>query len=286
MNTRQAAILSKRPAASVPTSSDADVTAWITGVYAAGSTVSQAAADAVTVFVVGLKADTVWGQILDMGLFLGPTTLAGALVKLKDTNPVPIVNVNFVSSDYSATLGITGATGKRLTVAKTPTALGWQQNSASLGIYMTQPINGIGQQFLGNTSSVVRNRFLCDASFVVQAQINNVNIITSTMSAQPNTGTGRGMLLATLDTYLNSPGEGLFIRGYGNTSSYIEQVFISSPRSSPSAFGSPFGILASNSGSNMTSPVGGYFYGLSLNSARRIAMTSRWDALIDTLVAL
>ena len=78
---------------------------WITAVYAAGSSVNTATANAVDEFVSGCKSDGIWDAIKACCVLCGPDTLAGALVPLVGTAPT---NNNFVAGDYNRLTGLVG----------------------------------------------------------------------------------------------------------------------------------------------------------------------------------
>jgi hypothetical protein len=88
-----------------PQVSNADAQDWVNRVYAAGSTVSQPVANAVSAFVAGCQADGIWDAMKSVVLLAGADTLAGALVPLKGTAPT---NNNFVAGDYTRTTGLLG----------------------------------------------------------------------------------------------------------------------------------------------------------------------------------
>ena len=139
-----------------PTSTDSDVTAYISNVYAAGSSISQSAVDAITTFVAGRKAAGTWSNIVDMAVFMGPTTLAGALVKLKSGSGWPaLANTSFVSGDYSRTGGMTGGTGKNLSFGKSVSSMSpISQNNAMVAAYvMSNDITGKAMISAGQYSS-------------------------------------------------------------------------------------------------------------------------------------
>ena len=89
----------------VPSVSNADAQDWVNRVYAAGSTVSQPVANAVSAFVAGCQADGIWDAMKSVVLLAGADTLAGALVPLKGAAPT---NNNFVAGDYTRTTGLLG----------------------------------------------------------------------------------------------------------------------------------------------------------------------------------
>jgi hypothetical protein len=215
-----------------------------------------------------------------MGVWLGPTTLAGALVKLKDTNPVSIVNVNFVSGDYSPNGGLTAANGKTLTIAKSPVSLGWTQTSATLGMYLMAN-NTATQVFIGTSSTTTRCRLAGTNTGFIQGFLNTSAVTGRSYEGQQDTN--RGMILATrVDS---NPGNMTF-RSYGSSTMYGEETVACGP-GNPTSTGSGIGLTALPNGtSSIGIPAAGYIMGLGLGASERIAMTSRWGTLVDTLIAL
>jgi hypothetical protein len=87
---------------------NAETSAWVTRVVAAGSTVSPASATAHDTFITSLKSAGVWSQISRLNTF-GASSLAGALVPLVNTSGSPTdTNHNFVSTNFTLATGLTG----------------------------------------------------------------------------------------------------------------------------------------------------------------------------------
>jgi hypothetical protein len=85
---------------------DPDARAFIQRVQAAdGQELGRTLWGAIDRFVIGCKADGTWSAIKASCIMAGARTLAGALTPL--VGPAP-TNVNFVSGDYSRTLGLLG----------------------------------------------------------------------------------------------------------------------------------------------------------------------------------
>jgi len=116
-----------------PQVSNADAQDWVNRVYAAGSTVSQPVADAVSAFVDGCQADGIWDAIKASCILCGADTLAGALVPLVGTAPT---NNNFAASDYNRETGLVG--DGSTTYLDSNRALGDDpQNDAHISAYAT-----------------------------------------------------------------------------------------------------------------------------------------------------
>jgi len=85
---------------------DPDAAAYITAVEAAdGQALEAAVVTAINDFVVGCKADGIWGAIKASAILAGARTLTGALTPL--VGPAP-TNFNFVSGDYDRKTGFKG----------------------------------------------------------------------------------------------------------------------------------------------------------------------------------
>lgn len=85
---------------------DADAETYIAAVEAAdGNRLEFGVRQAISEFVVGCKTDGVWTPIKAACILCGARTLSGALTPLVGSAPT---NVNFVSGDYSRTLGLLG----------------------------------------------------------------------------------------------------------------------------------------------------------------------------------
>lgn len=85
---------------------DLDAARYLAAVEAAdGARLEPAVRAAVNTFVVGCKADGIWTPIKASCILAGARTLSGALVPLAGAAPT---NNNFVSGDYSRSLGLVG----------------------------------------------------------------------------------------------------------------------------------------------------------------------------------
>jgi hypothetical protein len=87
--------------------SDADAQAYLRAVEQADNQgpLEQGVQQAVNQFVIGCKADGIWGAIKASCILAGARTLTGALVPLVGTAPT---NFNFVSGDYNRKTGLVG----------------------------------------------------------------------------------------------------------------------------------------------------------------------------------
>jgi len=85
-------------------SGDPDALRYIASVQNADQqSLEPAVRKAITDFIVGCKADGIWGAIKASCILAGARTLSGALVPLKGAAPT---NVNFVSGDYNRKTGL------------------------------------------------------------------------------------------------------------------------------------------------------------------------------------
>lgn len=85
---------------------DADAEAYIASVEAAdGDRLEWGVRQAISEFVLGCKTDNIWSAIKASCVLCGARTLSGALTPLVGSAPT---NNNFVSGDYSRTLGLLG----------------------------------------------------------------------------------------------------------------------------------------------------------------------------------
>jgi len=94
-------------------SDDADANTYLLAVESAdGQELESGVITAVESFIVGCKSDGIWTALKTACILAGARTLNGALVPL--VGPAP-TNLNFVSADYSRTLGpLSNGTTKRL----------------------------------------------------------------------------------------------------------------------------------------------------------------------------
>jgi hypothetical protein len=110
---------------------------YIRAVEAAdGQRLEQPVRDAINAFVVGCKADGTWSAIKASCILAGARSLTGALVPLVGSAPT---NVNFVSGDYSRTLGLIGnGTTKYLNSNRAGNSD--PQNSRHLSVFVVSPL--------------------------------------------------------------------------------------------------------------------------------------------------
>ena len=116
---------------------------------------------AISDMIVGLKADAVWSEIIELYLMTA-VTFGGLMAKVKHAGTATLTNNlnNFVSADYIAAGAGAGLKGngssKYLTTTKTHAALG------SLGVYRTAKETS-ASAFIGEADNVSANRFQMDS---------------------------------------------------------------------------------------------------------------------------
>jgi len=87
---------------------DEDARAYISAVEAAdGQFLESGVKDSINAFVVGCKADNLWGKIKASCILMGARTLSGILVDIKSATTIATNNL-FVSADYNRESGLLG----------------------------------------------------------------------------------------------------------------------------------------------------------------------------------
>lgn len=132
-----------------PPAGDPDVSNWAGRVASAGGSVSAGQLAAITAFVEGLKTDGLWTKIQRLNPFVGEQ-LAAALIPLVNTlGDVADTNVNLVSGDFSATLGLmSDASTKYLTTGAQPASF-----TCGLTAYISTLTSGSGTRYAMGESS-------------------------------------------------------------------------------------------------------------------------------------
>jgi hypothetical protein len=114
----------------------AEITTYEANVIAQGSTLSTTQKDALNTFVAGCKTDGTWSKLLEVWPLMG-SSLAGAMVKLKDSSSTPVMTaVNCIAGDYNETNGLTGGGSKYVETGFTTNVFSSTTN-ASHGFYMS-----------------------------------------------------------------------------------------------------------------------------------------------------
>jgi len=87
---------------------DSDVNAYIAAVEAAdNSALEPGVRNAINQLITDLKTNSLWTPIQTMTLLMGPRTIAGTLINVKDPS-TSWTSFNFVSGDYNRTTGLLG----------------------------------------------------------------------------------------------------------------------------------------------------------------------------------
>lgn len=125
---------------------DSDAAAYIAAVESADTqSLEPAVKTAINAFVVGCKADGIWGAIKASCILAGARTLTGALVPLKGAAPT---NTNFVTADYNRTTGLVGnGSSKHLDTNRNNNAD--PQNSNHNAVYATEATTTNLQALMG-----------------------------------------------------------------------------------------------------------------------------------------
>jgi len=130
---------------------DADAATYFAAIATAGSSITTANKDAVNAFIVGCKADSIWTAIKASCLLAGPDDLTGALVPLVGSAPT---NTNFVSGDYSRTLGLTG-NGSTKYLNSNRAATADPQNDVHIAVWATTLETTNNRYYIGASASGV-----------------------------------------------------------------------------------------------------------------------------------
>jgi hypothetical protein len=238
---------------------DADAQAYITAVESADTqALEPAVRTAINAFVVGCKADGIWDAIKACCILAGARTLDGALVPLKGAAPT---NINFVSGDYSRTVGLTGA-GTNKSVNTNRNNNTDPQDSRHLAVFVTTTTANT-MTYIGGTATGGSSWISKDAtSLFVRASSASSSIVT-----QPEAAGFIGIS-----------------RSNGTQITYrrgAESVTVSQSSSSPSNVDLFF--MARNDGQHVNGSQAFYSIGESLNLA---LLDARVTTLINTFGAV
>jgi len=132
---------------------DPDARDYILRVEAAdGQRLESQVRGAINSFVIGCKADGIWNSLVASCIMAGARTVAGAIIPLLGNAPT---NNNFVSGDYSRTLGLLGdALTKFISTSYNNTDASFPQNDTHISCYVTQAPTTpatLGRMFIGQT---------------------------------------------------------------------------------------------------------------------------------------
>jgi hypothetical protein len=108
---------------------------------------------AINAFVLGCKADGIWTSLVATCIMAGARTVAGAITPLRGNSPT---NNNFVSGDYSRTLGLLGdASTKFISTSYNNNDAQFPQDNTHISCYVTQaPTTSatLGRMFIGQAT--------------------------------------------------------------------------------------------------------------------------------------
>lgn len=116
---------------------DPDARNYILRVEAAdGQRLESQVRGAINAFVLGCKADGIWTSLVASCIMAGARTVAGTITPLVGNAPT---NNNFVSGDYSRTLGLLGdASTKFISTSYNNTNASFPQDNTHISCYVTQ----------------------------------------------------------------------------------------------------------------------------------------------------
>jgi len=124
---------------------DADALAYITAVETEdGQALESGVRTAINDFVVGCKADGIWGAIKASCILAGARTLTAALKPLVGTAPT---SFNFVSGDYNRKTGLVGNGSTKYLDSNRNNNADPQDNNHNAVFINT--LSGLGQSYLG-----------------------------------------------------------------------------------------------------------------------------------------
>ena len=163
---------------------DADALAYLNAVEAAdGQSLESSVKVAINTFVVGCKADGIWDAIVASCIMAGARTVAGAIIPLKGNAPT---NNNFVSGDYSRTLGLLGNDSNKYlaTGYNNNDTTNFPQNDSHISCYVSASQTDSVGIFVG-TNSGVGNRFTLRHGTATQISTQNRALTSSTITLAP-----------------------------------------------------------------------------------------------------
>jgi hypothetical protein len=163
---------------------DADALNYLTAVEAAdGQTLESPVKAAINTFVVGCKADGIWDSIVTSCIMAGARTLAGAIIPLKGNAPT---NNNFVSGDYSRTLGLLGDSSIKYldTGYNNNDTTNFPQNDSHMSCYVSASQTDTTGTLIGTTNAF-GGRFSLHYTTATQIATRNRSSSASSISLAP-----------------------------------------------------------------------------------------------------
>ena len=155
---------------------DPDFLVWYNRVIAAGSSISAQNIVTLNKFFLDLKSNNLWGSITQANILCGTSSLAGCLIPIKGATPV---NNNFVTGDYSVTLGLQSNGSNK-----------WLDTTILDSSFSTNP-DSVGRHFFVATSTItsplVNNAYLIGSAATGGSRIYSPN--TTSLSGQLQSAT-------------------------------------------------------------------------------------------------
>jgi len=133
---------------------DPDALSYLSAVEAAdGQGLETSVKIAINNFVLGCKADGIWDSIVTSCIMAGARTVAGALVPLRGNAPT---NNNFISGDYSRTLGLLGNDADKYlaTGYNNNDTTNFPQDNSHISCYISQSQSDGSGVFVGTQSAL------------------------------------------------------------------------------------------------------------------------------------
>jgi len=132
---------------------DPDARDYILRVEAAdGQRLESQVRGAINAFVLGCKADGIWTSLVSSCIMAGARTVAGAITPMVGNAPT---NNNFVSGDYSRTLGLLGdSSTKSLTTAYNNTDLPTDNDHISCYVTQAPTVGVLYKLYIGTASGI------------------------------------------------------------------------------------------------------------------------------------
>lgn len=192
---------------------DMDVKTYANNILLNGGSISLQSLEYVNQFVIGLKTNAIWQNILDMGIFCG-NNLNAALVKLKyvsGLSPVNLVNNNFIAGDYverGATGGLTGNASTKYLDTIFP-ILSLNRTNVHCSFY---------KNVQGTTNASFRG--MMGASYVATGNTDRFYMEDDSSNSTANGALGFGAIGAASTTAFNGTGFRIFACDGTNTTAY------------------------------------------------------------------
>jgi len=163
---------------------DPDARDYILRVEAAdGERLESQVRGAINSFVIGCKADGIWTSLVTSCIMAGARTVAGAIIPLRGNAPT---NNNFVSGDYSRTLGLLGNDSNKYlaTGYNNNDTTNFPQNDSHISCYVSaSQTDSIG--VLVGTNSGLGSRLTLRHGTATQISTQNRNSTSSTLTLAP-----------------------------------------------------------------------------------------------------